>query len=107
MSIILESMTLLVGLLFAQVTSASLAARFTGLFTFNDSMLISFGMLGRAELAFVVIDIAYIQRPTRSTEAFYTLMLMAFWLNVAVPVTITLWKPRHDQAQGALIPDSG
>ena len=40
-------------------------------------------MLGRAELAFVVMDIAYVQNPILSTEAFYTLMFTAFWLNVA------------------------
>jgi len=25
-------------------------------------------------------------------------MFTAFWLNVAVPVCITLWKPRYDNA---------
>ncbi|UCG73035.1 MAG: cation:proton antiporter [Chromatiales bacterium] len=101
-SIIPESMTLLVGLFFAQIISAAAAARYTGNFTFHESMLIGFGMLGRAELAFVVMDIAYIQNNILSTEAFYTLMFTAFWLNVAVPVTITLWKPRYDRAQQAL-----
>ncbi len=99
MSIIPESMTLLVGLFFAQIISAAVAARYTGGFTFHESMLIGFGMLGRAELAFVVMDIAYVQNQILSTEAFYTLMLTAFWLNIAVPVTITLWKPRYDRAE--------
>ncbi len=39
------------------------------------------------------MDIAYVQNSILSTEAFYTLMLTAFWLNIAVPVTISLWKP--------------
>lgn len=99
MSIIPESMTLLVGLFFAQIISAAVAARYTGGFTFHESMLIGFGMLGRAELAFVVMDIAYVQNQILSTEAFYTLMLTAFWLNIAVPVTITLWKPRYERAE--------
>lgn len=99
MSIIPESMTLLVGLFFAQIISAAVAARYTGGFTFHESMMIGFGMLGRAELAFVVMDIAYVQNQILSTEAFYTLMLTAFWLNIAVPVTITLWKPRYDRAE--------
>jgi Kef-type K+ transport system membrane component KefB len=98
-SIIPESLALLVSLFFAQVISAALAARYTGSFTFHESMLIGFGMLGRAELAFVVMDIAYIQNYILSTEAFYTLMFTAFWLNIAVPVTITLWKPLYDRAQ--------
>jgi Kef-type K+ transport system membrane component KefB len=98
-SIIPESISLLVGLFFAQVISASLAARYTGRFTFHESMMIGFGMLGRAELAFVVMDIAYVQNSILSTEAFYTLMFTAFWLNVAVPITLTLWKPYYDRAQ--------
>jgi hypothetical protein len=56
-------------------------------------------MLGRAELAFVVMDIAYTQNAILSTEAFYTLMATAFGLNVAVPICITWWKPYYDRAQ--------
>ncbi len=99
MSIIPESMTLLVSLFFAQIISAAVAARYTGGFTFHESLMIGFGMLGRAELAFVVMDIAYVQNQILTTEAFYTLMLTAFWLNITVPVTITLWKPRYDRAE--------
>lgn len=39
------------------------------------------------------MDIAYVQNQILSREAFYTLMFTAFWLNVAVPVTIRFWKP--------------
>ena len=98
-SIVPESLTLLIALFFAQVISAGLAARYTGRFSFHESMLIGFGMLGRAELAFVVMDIAYVQNSILSTEAFYTLMATAFWLNVAVPVCITLWKPYYDRGE--------
>ena len=52
-------------------------------------------MLGRAELAFVVMDIAYVQNAIISQAAFYTLMFTAFLLNVAVPVSIRLWKPYY------------
>ena len=45
-----------------------------------------------AELAFVVLDIAYVQHEIVDNEAFYTLMITCFWLNIAVPVTIHLWK---------------
>ena len=55
--------------------------------------MIGFGMLGRAELAFVVMDIAYVEKQILSTEAFYTLMATAFILNILVPITISLWKP--------------
>jgi len=54
--------------------------------------MIGFGMLGRAELAFVVIDIAYVQNNVFTTEVFYTLMVVAFWLNLAVPLTIRFWR---------------
>jgi Kef-type K+ transport system membrane component KefB len=77
----------------AQISSAALAARFTGGMDWAGSFLIGFGMLGRAELAFVVMDIAYVQNTILPETAFYTLMFTAFALNIAVPVTIRLWKP--------------
>jgi Kef-type K+ transport system membrane component KefB len=98
-AVIPQTISLTIALFVAQIISASLAARYTGRFTFHESMMIGFGMLGRAELAFVVMDIAYIQNDILTSEAFYTLMFTAFWLNVAVPVTITLWKPFYDRAE--------
>ena len=97
-AIIPQTLVLIVGLFVAQITSASLAARYTGRFAWPESVMIGFGMLGRAELAFVVMDIAYVQNNILNDEAFYTLMVTAFWLNVSVPVTITLWKPHYDRA---------
>lgn len=91
-----------VGLFVAQISSAALAARYTSGMDWANSMMIGFGMLGRAELAFVVMDIAYVQNSILTTEAFYTLMFTAFWLNVAVPVTLTLWKP---YCQSGTVPD--
>lgn len=81
------------GLFVAQVISAGLAAHYIGKFTKEESLMIGFGMLGRAELAFVVMGIAYIEYAILPIEVFYTLMFTVFWLNVAVPVTIKLWKP--------------
>lgn len=78
---------------FAQVISAALAARYTGNFDWAESVMIGFGMLGRAELAFVVLNIGYVKHGIFSDEVFYTLMLTIFWLNLAVPVTIRFWKP--------------
>jgi Kef-type K+ transport system membrane component KefB len=96
-----QTLILIVGIVVSQVSSAGLAARYTAGFNFEDSLLIGLGMLGRAELAFVVIDIAYIQYAIFNMEAFYTLMLTAFWLNVLVPVSIRLWK-RHYHEKDAL-----
>ncbi|MGD8327528.1 MAG: cation:proton antiporter [Sphingomonadales bacterium] len=97
LSVIPETITLTIALFIAQVSSASLAARYTADMAWPSSMLIGFGMLGRAELAFVVMDIAYVQNKILTTEAFYTLMATAFFLNVAVPVTIALWKPIYER----------
>lgn len=92
-SVIPEIVTLSVGILLAQITSAAIAAKTTGNYAWHESILIGLGMLGRAELAFVVIDIGYVQNSIITTEAFYTLMATAFILNVTVPVSIKLWKP--------------
>ena len=90
--VMVPALTLFIGLFIAQVTSAGLAAFYTGGFSKSDSVLIGLGMLGRAELAFVVLDIAYIQNAILSKEAFYTLMVTAFMLNIAVPLSIQQWK---------------
>lgn len=96
-SVIPQTITLLTGLFIAQVASAALAARYTSGMEWPDSLLVGFGMLGRAELAFVVLDIAYAQNGIINTEAFYTLMFTAFWLNVSVPLTIRFWKASYDR----------
>lgn len=93
--IIPYAIAMTVALFIAQVLSAGLAARFTSGMDWPESWLVGLGMLGRAELAFVVMDIAYVQNSILSTEAFYTLMFTAFCLNVAVPVTIRVWKNRY------------
>jgi len=87
-----------VGIAVFQVLSAGLAARYTGRMNFAESLMIGFGMLGRAELAFVVIDIAYVQNSILNREAFFTLMITAFFLNILVPVTITWWRPHYLRA---------
>lgn len=87
-----------IGIAFIQIISAGLAARYTGGMNYAESLMIGFGMLGRAELAFVVMDIAYVQHSIIPTEAFFTLMITAFFLNVLVPVTITLWRPHYLRA---------
>ncbi len=103
-SVIPETLALLVSLFIAQVTSASLAARYTGGLDWTDSVMVGFGMLGRAELAFVVIDIAYVEHRIINTEAFYTLMFTAFWLNVLVPLTIGYWKRFYKAPEAAPAP---
>lgn len=84
---------LTISLIVIQILSASIAARYTGGFNFAESVMIGLGMLGRAELAFVVMDIAYVQNDILTDAAFYTLMVTAFFMNVSVPISIRLWKP--------------
>ncbi len=92
-SVIPEMMALTLGVFSIQIISAMLAARFTGNFAWHESIMIGVGMLGRAELAFVVLDIGYVQNQIFTTAAFYTLMFTAFWLNIAVPILIKYWHP--------------
>ena len=94
-SVLDETLILLGCVFFAQVISAAAAARYTGRFNWEDSVMIGFGMLGRAELAFVVMNIAYTQHGIFTEEVFYTLMFTIFWLNVAVPITIKFWRPYY------------
>jgi Kef-type K+ transport system membrane component KefB len=95
MSVMDEALILAACLFFGQVLSAGLAARYTGGFNWAESWMIGFGMLGRAELAFVVLDIAYVQNQIITEQMFYTLMATAFCLNVAVPLCIRWWKPHY------------
>ncbi len=92
--------TMTLAVLVSQVISAALAARWTGGLANAGSIMVGLGMLGRAELAFVVLDIAYVENAILSTEAFYTLMFSAFWLNLAVPLGIRLWKPVYERELG-------
>lgn len=78
-----------------QVLSAGLAARFTGRYAWHESVLIGLGMLGRAELAFIVINIAFVQNQIIATEEFYVLMFTAFLLNITVPLAIKWWEPYY------------
>jgi len=87
-----EAFMLFAGLFIGQILSAGLAARYTGKFSWPDSWMIGFGMLGRAELAFVVMNIAFVQYEIFTLEVFYTLMITAFLLNISVPITIKFWK---------------
>jgi Kef-type K+ transport system membrane component KefB len=86
-----------VALFIAQIASAALAARYTSGMLWPGRLLTGCGMLGRAELAYVVLDIAYVHKHSIHQEVFYTLMLSAFWLNVKLPLTIHLLKPYYQE----------
>ena len=78
-----------------QVISACLAARFTGGYKWHEGVMIGFGMLGRAELAFIVINIAFVQNQIIDITQFYILMFTAFLLNITVPLALKWWKPYY------------
>lgn len=91
-AIIYKTMIFTMGLMVAQIVGASLAAHYTAKMNWHQSSLVGFGMLGRAELAFLLLNIGYIQYAIFSQEIFYTLMFTIFWLNLSVPITIKCWK---------------
>jgi Kef-type K+ transport system membrane component KefB len=99
MKIILDilpiALTLFTSVLILQILSAALAARYTGHYKWHESIMIGFGMLGRAELAFIVIDIAYVENHLINIEQFYSLMITIFLLNIMVPTLIKWWKPYY------------
>ena len=79
-----------------QILSAALAARFTGGYKWHEAVMIGFGMLGRAELAFIVINIAYTENHIFDEKQFETLIFATFLLNVSVPLVINWWKPYYE-----------
>lgn len=93
MSLVPVIFVLTVSLVLFQTLSAAVAARFTASMEWSGAVMIGLGMLGRAELSFVVMDITYVQQQIISEDVFYTLMVTAFFLNLAVPIAIKLWKP--------------
>ena len=91
-----QIIVLFLSMLVFQFFSASMAARYVpGGFNFVESVMIGLGMLGRAELAFVVLDIAYVQYPILSRRAFYVLLFTCFCMNITGPIVITWWKPYY------------
>jgi Kef-type K+ transport system membrane component KefB len=85
--------TLFIVVFIVQVLSASISAKYTGGYSTKESVMIGFGMLGRAELAFVVINLAFTQHHIISEVQFYTLVMTIFLLNISVPSTIKWFKP--------------
>ncbi len=104
MKVLPYAAALWIGVFVIQIVSAGLAARYTGQMNWSQSMMVGFGMLGRAELAFVVMDIAYVQNAILPDEAFFMLMIAAFLLNIAVPMTIRWWRPHYEAEEKRMIP---
>jgi len=95
-NVIPVTLTLFILVFIFQILSAAYAARYTGGYEWNDSVMIGFGMLGRAELAFIVLNIAFVQSQIINAEQFYALVFTVFLLNLSVPLTIKFWKPYYE-----------
>ena len=95
--VIAPTLALFIAVLVLQIASAAGAAKWTGGYSNKDSILIGFGMLGRAELAFIVINIAFVQNHLISKEEFYTLMFTTFLLNISVPLLLKWYKPIYEK----------
>jgi Kef-type K+ transport system membrane component KefB len=91
--VIIPTLGLFFAILVSQILSAGGAAKFTGGYNNRDSILIGLGMLGRAELAFIVINIAYVQNSLISQSEFYILVFTTFLLNISVPLLIKGYTP--------------
>ena len=95
--VIMPTLGLFVSVLVFQILSAGGAAKFTGVYSTRDSVLIGLGMLGRAELAFIVINIAYVQNNLITQEEFYILVFTTFLLNISVPLLIKGYVPFYNK----------
>ena len=95
--VIMPTLGLFVSVLVFQILSAGGAAKFTGGYSTKDSVLIGLGMLGRAELAFIVINIAYVQNSLITQEEFYILVFTTFLLNISVPLLIKGYVPFYNK----------
>ena len=95
--VIIPTLVLFISVLVLQILSAGGAAKFTGGYNNRDSILIGLGMLGRAELAFIVINIAYVQNSLITQQEFYILVFTTFLLNISVPLLIKGYVPFYNK----------
>jgi len=95
--VIIPTIALFLAVLIFQILSAGGAAKFTGGYSNRDSILIGLGMLGRAELAFIVINIAYVQNQLINQQEFYILVFTTFLLNISVPLLIKGYTPFYNK----------
>mmetsp|Transcript_86446 Transcript_86446/g.241911 ORF Transcript_86446/g.241911 Transcript_86446/m.241911 type:complete len:590 (+) Transcript_86446:120-1889(+) len=94
-------------LFIGQFVSAAGAAKFIpGGFTWAESALIGFGMMGRAELFFVVLELCYVQHDIMTREIVCTFAFTAMLMNISVPVCITAYKPYYLKWSGE-VPATG
>eukprot|EP00929_Paragymnodinium_shiwhaense_P040314 TRINITY_DN21061_c0_g1_i1.p1 TRINITY_DN21061_c0_g1~~TRINITY_DN21061_c0_g1_i1.p1 ORF type:complete len:693 (+),score=199.26 TRINITY_DN21061_c0_g1_i1:126-2204(+) len=88
------TLVMFVLLFVGQFVSAAGAARYVpGGFTWAESAMIGFGMMGRAELFFVVLELCYVQHHIMDRDIVATFSFVAMLMNISVPVCIVLYKP--------------
>jgi len=76
-----------------QFISATVSARYVpGGFDWVESALVGFGMLGRAELYFVVLNIAKTEG-IFDNSIFFPMAVAAMFMNITLPIAISAFKP--------------
>lgn len=76
-----------------QFISATLSARYVpGGFSWQESIIIGFGMLGRAELYFVVLNSAK-KEGVILNEIFFPMAVAALLMNISLPISMTIYRP--------------
>lgn len=99
-STIVYALVLYVALFLGQWLSATFAARYVpGGFNWSEASMVGFGMLGRAELFFVVLKIC-LEKGIFTEKMFFTFTTAALLLNITVPISITLFKPFYLKYNG-------
>lgn len=93
------TLILFISVFICQILSAWLSAKFIWWYKNHESIMIWIWMLGRAELAFIVINMVFIDNHLFnnqvSTIMFTILMFTVFLLNISVPLTIRLREPYY------------
>lgn len=87
------------------ISAAGAAMYVPGGFDLPDSIMIGFGMMGRAELFFVVLELCYVQYHIMTREQLCTFAFVAMLMNISVPVCITLYKPYYVKMKRKIDPD--
>lgn len=74
-AVLKEALLIIIRLFIGKIMETILAARYTGHFDWSANWMISFGMLVRAELVFLVTYITYVQHQLITTDIFFYLIL--------------------------------
>ncbi|QFR39330.1 cation:proton antiporter [Candidatus Gracilibacteria bacterium 28_42_T64] len=79
-----------------QFISASFAARYTAKLSFNDSVLVGFGMWPRDVLAFVILGVGISAGLIEESSTFISVIVVTILLlDISAPIAIKWWAKRY------------